>query len=260
MTVIPNPSARCRTARPIRPRPTIPSVAVRSSRPRWPRGSQVRHEPSRARAAAVGRLRARARISASVRSAVASVSTPGVLPTAMPRAVAASTSMFSWPTAKFAIAHRSGAAAIRSASIRSVSRASSPSACRTPVRRSSPDGGRSPGQTSTSCSAARRSSALPGSLRVTNTRAMWAAIIAGLDSRVVMRPAWREPQRSSLALAAMVDARRLRAQHRGGRGQGRRQALPVGGRDPGWRGGLRPSDRAGAAGDRGPVRRAGAHA
>ena len=38
-------------------------------------------------------------ISASARSAVDSVSTPGVLPTGIPRAVAASTSTLSTPTA-----------------------------------------------------------------------------------------------------------------------------------------------------------------
>ncbi len=47
--------------------------------------------------------RAQARISASVMSAVSSVSTPGVLVTVMPRAVAVSTSMLSTPVPKLAI-------------------------------------------------------------------------------------------------------------------------------------------------------------
>ena len=52
--------------------------------------------------------RASASSSANARSAVASVSTSGVLPTGMPRAAAASRSMLSVPTAMFAIACRRG--------------------------------------------------------------------------------------------------------------------------------------------------------
>ena len=95
------PSCRTRTpgaatARPIRPKPTIPSVAP------WTVGAEeapgLPGQPvaaARTAAIASGSLRAAASSSANARSAVASVSTSGVLPTGMPRAAAASRSMLS---------------------------------------------------------------------------------------------------------------------------------------------------------------------
>ena len=61
--------------------------------PRWPT------RPLRTNASPSASRRAMPSISASARSAVDSVSTPGVLPTGMPRAVAARTSTLSTPTA-----------------------------------------------------------------------------------------------------------------------------------------------------------------
>ena len=69
-----------------------------------------------------------ARISAKARSAVVSVSTPGVLPTAIPFPAAWATSMLSVPTAKLAIARSFGQASISSASIASVTMERIPSA------------------------------------------------------------------------------------------------------------------------------------
>ena len=90
-----NPDARRATARPIRPNPMIPSVAPNTAAPKYCPGSQVSQSPSRTAAIASGSLRAAASRSANVRSAVASVSTSGVLPTGMPRAAVASRSMLS---------------------------------------------------------------------------------------------------------------------------------------------------------------------
>ena len=65
----------------MRPKPTIPTVAPCRSRPSSSPGSQVRHSPARTKASPSARRRAIPSISASARSAVDSVSTPGVLPT-----------------------------------------------------------------------------------------------------------------------------------------------------------------------------------
>ena len=118
-TSMPKPSARRATASPIRPRPTIPSVAPGEVRAEPGRG--LPRAPARPRAPAAapsGIRRASASSSAKARSAVASVSTSGVLPTGMPRSAAASRSMLSVPTAMFAIAFRSGQASSSSASTR----------------------------------------------------------------------------------------------------------------------------------------------
>ena len=74
--------------------------------------------------------RAAASISASAMSAVVSSSTSGVFPTGIPRAVAASRSTLSTPTAKFEIARRCGHASIWAASMRSASIVRRPSASR----------------------------------------------------------------------------------------------------------------------------------
>ena len=96
---MPKPSARRATAWPMRPKPTMPSVAPVTSAPRLRSGSNVTHWPSCTSRSPSGSRRASASSSAKARSAVASVSTSGVLPTGMPRRVAASTSTLSVPTA-----------------------------------------------------------------------------------------------------------------------------------------------------------------
>ena len=107
-------------------------------------------------------------------SAVASVSTSGVLPTGMPRSLAASRSMLSVPTARLATAFTLGAASSRSPSTRSVTVVSSASACCARSSSASGGGGVRSSQTSTSCSARSRSSAGNGRSRLTKTRGMAA--------------------------------------------------------------------------------------
>src|SRR6202521_5063578 len=75
-------------------------------------------------------------MSASVRSATASLSTPGVLHTAMPRAVAAPTSTLLYPTPKFEIALSRGAARSSASSIGNCALQSNPSASVSPLRTS----------------------------------------------------------------------------------------------------------------------------
>ena len=165
---IPNGSARSATAWPIRPRPTISSFAPRSSRPSQPSGSQVFQRPSRASRSPSGRLRAAARSSAIVRSAVASVRTCAATPTGIPRSAAAARSMLSQPTAKLATAFSCGALSSSSPSTRSVNSESNPSAPATPASSSSRVGGIEPPCTVTSWPPSRsRSIASPGRARAT---------------------------------------------------------------------------------------------
>jgi len=95
----PKDSTRLATARPMRPKPTMPTVASCRSRPSMRAGSQVSHSPWRTAPSPSSSRREMPSISARARSAVVSVSTPGVLPTGMPRSVAASRSTLSTPTA-----------------------------------------------------------------------------------------------------------------------------------------------------------------
>jgi len=90
---MPNPAARRATARPMRPKPTMPRVFPDTSRPRNRKGAQSLNFPSRTLLSPSTTRRATARMSVKARSAVASVSTPGVLETGMPRRVAAAMSM-----------------------------------------------------------------------------------------------------------------------------------------------------------------------
>jgi hypothetical protein len=94
-----SPRARRATAWPMRPKPTIPSVAPWTSAPSQRVGLPRAPLALAHVALALGSRRAAASSSAKARSAVASVSTSGVLPTGMPRAAAASRSMLSVPTA-----------------------------------------------------------------------------------------------------------------------------------------------------------------
>ncbi len=93
--VIPNADALAATARPIRPRPITPSCFPRSSVPSMKSSAQPFHLPLRTSRSPSPMRRAAARISAHVSSAVASVSTSGVLVTITPRDFAAGTSMLS---------------------------------------------------------------------------------------------------------------------------------------------------------------------
>ncbi len=105
------PVARLATACPMRPNPMIPSVAPAKSAPSSMDGPQVFHFPARRNFSASTTRRPAAIISAKAMSAVASVRMPGVLPTGMPRSVAAATSMLSNPTAWLLMTFSPGPAA-----------------------------------------------------------------------------------------------------------------------------------------------------
>ncbi len=110
-------------------------------------------------------------------SAVSSVSTPGVLVTAMPRAVAAAMSMWSKPAPKLAMSLRFGPAWARAAaSIRSVTVGASTSARASAAARASALSGWSVGFSSTSNSSRMRASTASGSLRVTTTLSLRSTI------------------------------------------------------------------------------------
>ena len=92
---MPNPRLRRAIAAPMRPSPTMPSVAPCTSWPVKPISSQVFHRPDRVNLSPSTTRRAVAMRIAHAMSAVVSVSTPGVFVTRMPRRVAAGTSMLS---------------------------------------------------------------------------------------------------------------------------------------------------------------------
>ena len=93
--VMPKAGAFAATARPILPRPMMPSCLPRSSVPSMKSIAQPFQAPRLMSRSPSPIRRAAVRISAQVSSAVASVSTSGVLVTATPRAAAALTSMLS---------------------------------------------------------------------------------------------------------------------------------------------------------------------
>ena len=105
---IPNPTARLATAVPIRPAPTRPRVEPCMSMPLWRSGAQPLNCPPRVNRSDVTIHRAAERMSPQVRSAVASVSTPGVLVTVIPSSRAVSRSMLLYPTAYWLTILRSG--------------------------------------------------------------------------------------------------------------------------------------------------------
>src|SRR5438105_3586249 len=84
----------------MRPKPMTPRSAPLTSCPRRYSGSHPANRPARTSRSPSHRLRAAASISPMAQSAVAFVSTPGVLATTTPRPVAASTSTLLNPTAK----------------------------------------------------------------------------------------------------------------------------------------------------------------
>ena len=167
------PVARRATARPMRPIPTMPSVIPVTEAPSICVGPQPCHAPARTRRSPSPMRRATARIRAIVRSAVASVSTPGVLVTTMPASRAASRSMWSTPAPKLAtIPARRGVADSSSAVMRSVTVISSPSAVRRASASSAGVRARSSGLSRASTRPASRSSTGAGRRRVTTTRAV----------------------------------------------------------------------------------------
>src|SRR5207253_1645307 len=93
------PFARWATPRPMRPMPTIPSVASNTSWPSIMSIAQPRNRPERVKLSASTMRRAVAMSSVNAKSAVASSSTPGVFVIITLCAVAAGTSMLSKPTA-----------------------------------------------------------------------------------------------------------------------------------------------------------------
>ncbi len=98
-TSMSKPLARRATARPMRPRPTRPSVAPQISCPKRSLGPHVFQCPRLTKSALSTMRRATAINKVKAKSAVVSVSTPGVLVIMMPRAVAARRSKLSYPTA-----------------------------------------------------------------------------------------------------------------------------------------------------------------
>src|SRR5438874_2600130 len=100
---IAKPWARRATASPIRPMPTMPSVAPWTSCPVNMKGVQPRYLPARRKRSASPSRRAVARSRANAPSAVVSSSIPGANVTGMPRSLAAATSMLSYPVPIVAI-------------------------------------------------------------------------------------------------------------------------------------------------------------
>ena len=95
----PKPFNRAATACPMGPSPIRPTVAPLRSVPRSKLGFQPSFQaPDRISASPSATRRPTPNMSASVRSAVLSVKTPGVCPTMTPCSAAASTSMWSTPT------------------------------------------------------------------------------------------------------------------------------------------------------------------
>ena len=172
-TVMPKPSARRATARPMRPKPMIPSVAPCTSAPSQRAGSHVRqarraHPPAPAAAAARRRAAARTRGRRSPR-----VSTSGVTPTGIPRARAG---------VKVDVVGADRVVGDRAqprGGVEQLAHRPDRSAGTADPRRPRPrraarpaGGGSSPSQTITSCSRLSRSSASPGRARVTKTLAI----------------------------------------------------------------------------------------
>ncbi len=90
---MPKPRPRAITARPMRPAPTTPSTPPATRTPRKSAGEKPPvHRPARRKRSLSGIRRAAASRRPKARSAVASVSTSGVLQTAIPSRRAASTS------------------------------------------------------------------------------------------------------------------------------------------------------------------------
>src|SRR5215472_15677765 len=212
-TSIPNPLARRATACPMRPKPTTPSTAPCTSRPRYWSMSQPRHRPPRRSDSASHARRAAASTSRNARSAVVSSRTPGVLQTTTPCSAAASRSMLSWPTATFATTRRRGApAASTAASMRSVSRETIASASGARATTSSCEK-RSPSGSTSSWPASVSGSRPPGGRRrVTRTRANPGSVLAVVDRARALHT-----DREAEAVDRRVVAHRAQAVHLVGR-------------------------------------------
>ena len=110
------PRARWAMARPMRPKPTMPSVLPLAWMPSISRMPKLRRQPARMVPVCSHARRQAHSSSMNARSAVQSVSTSGVLVTIRPRALAAATSMWSKPTLHVAATRTvAGRRAIRSA-------------------------------------------------------------------------------------------------------------------------------------------------
>ncbi len=160
-----------------------PSVAPYTSCPSKTVSPQVFHLPARVYRSPSTTRRAAAIINANAKSAVVSVSTPGVLPTAIPRCVAAGTSMLSKPTAQLLTTLSLGALSINVASILSVSKESKPSRSCTFANNTSRGGGSSSCQTSASHTGKIRSSAFCGNIRVIKTLGFIFSPIRNIERR-----------------------------------------------------------------------------
>src|SRR6266536_2233433 len=121
---MPNADASSPTRRPIRPYPTMPMVdPSRSPTDSWPRCA---HRPSRTRAVSGPSRLTRCRAIAMTPSATARLPLPGVITTAMPRAVAAVTSTRSTPTPVRAMTRSRRARSRKAASTTASARAMAP--------------------------------------------------------------------------------------------------------------------------------------
>src|SRR3954469_1248208 len=123
---MPNADASSPTRLPIRPYPTMPMVEPsRSPTDSWPRCAQ---RPSRTRAVSGPSRLTRCRAIAMTPSATARLPLPGVITTAMPRAVAAVTSTRSTPTPVRAMTRSRGARSRKAPSTTASARAMAPTA------------------------------------------------------------------------------------------------------------------------------------
>ncbi len=173
----------------MRPMPTIPSRLPDSLRPSIQVGVQPWKPPAWVMLAPSTMRREAAMIRPMVRSAVSSVSTPGVLVTMIPRALAAATSMWSKPTPKLAISFSCGPAfSIRAAGRRSVMvQARTSARCMAATRASGPIWVSSMFSSASNSSRIRVSTG-SGSLRVTTTfglRMAMGGMEKGASSQVI---------------------------------------------------------------------------
>ncbi len=169
----------------------MPMMPSRLPQMRWP-SIQVGDQPAHVLSAPITLApsmmrRETAMISAMVKSAVSSVSTPGVLVTVMPRESAVSTSMLSTPLPKLAISFSwSPACSSTALSMRSVTVGTSTSAVFTASISSARPIGSSAVLSLVLNSSIIRVSTTSGSLRVTTTRGL----------RLLMRESWLRSQSS----------------------------------------------------------------
>ena len=161
-TRIPNPLAIRANRDPIRPAPITPIVFPTTLIPKNCNGPHPSHFFARNTRSASPARRAAIISNIHAVSAVASVSTPGVLPTLTPRRLHAARSILFVPTANCETARTPGRASRNPASTRSVNMLNNPSTPLVAANNSSADSARSCPDTTTSCPASR-STATPTS-------------------------------------------------------------------------------------------------